>query len=290
MKKVKIISLILIISIIVLIVVLNLNKKEQKDDWTAIRKDDIAKTSDEWKEPVWLEVNTANWEDSAYISGDGNTLYFAYYPGDLIADLITWEFKDDIDVYVSQKPFTTKNKYQISENVWSEAGVMISDGDVYYMSNKDGSDDIYKNGLKLDLNKGDEDESDPHYCKQKDELYFWKKDRISGKGKIYVFKNNNVIKLPNPVNGSPENEDIQPFLTRDCQTIYFTSNREGIHKIYKSRRLEEDKWEKPEVVISSKNGVGEPTLTDDERLFFFVQLFVKDNGERNLDIIYTEKR
>jgi len=293
MTKIKTTLLIIFILILGFVILVNLDrgKDEEKTSWEIVREADIAEVSDGWREPVWLEVNTSNWEDSAYISGDGNTLYFAYYPGDLIADLITREFKDDIDVYKSQKPFTTKNKYQISEDIWSEAGVMISNRDVYYMSNRKIGDErindnIYRNGVRLSFNT-EEDEEDPHYCKQKDELYFWKKESIDGE-KIYVYKNNEVRRLPSPINDSSGN-DIQLFLTKDCQTMYFTSDREDVYKIYKSERLGENEWSEPVKVISSKNGVGEPTLTDDEKLLFFVQLFVKDNGERNLDIMYTER-
>jgi hypothetical protein len=262
---------------------------QPSDEWEVVRESDIAKVSSEWKTPVWLKVNTAYWEDGAYISSDGNTLYFAYYPGDLINDVQTRKFKDDIDVYISKKPFISKKKHKISEDIWSEGGVMISNGDIYYMSNKDGSDDIYKNGVKLSFNT-DENENDPHLCKAMDELYFWKNNDI------YVFRNGNVEKLHFPIN--TDSADIQPFLTKDCQTMYFSSNRDGVSKIYKSTRSG-DNWLEPTVVVESKNGVGEPTLTADGKFLYFVQIFtsdecnvdpLSDECKHNADIMFVERK
>jgi len=293
MTRIKTTLLIVFLLILAFVILVNLDrsKDEEKVNWKAVREADIAEVTDGWKTPIWLEVNTPNWEDSAYISGDGNTLYFAYYPGDLIADLLTWDFKDDIDVYISEKPFKERKKFYISEDIWSEAGVMISNGDFYYMSNRKIGDErindnIYRNGVRLDFGT-EENEEDPHYCKEKDELYFWKKENADGE-KIYVYKNKEVRRLPSPINGSSGN-DIQPFLTEDCQTIYFTSGRDGIYKIYRSERFGENEWSEPVEVISSKYGVGEPTLTDDGRFLFFIQLFMSNDGKRNADIMYTER-
>lgn len=306
MKK-KIIFIVIAV-IIVFVVVVNLDKEtpgngtSEQIDWQKYRDADVATVPSEWKTPIWLKVNTVNWEDSAYISGNGNTLYFALYPGEnLHADLITGDFKDDIDVYYSEKPFTTKIKHGISEDIFSEGGVMISNSDIYYMSNRlseedisrakrgeeKPNDNIYKNGIKLSFNNEVDDEGDPHFCAVKDELYFWK--RVDGKEKIFVYKNNEVKELPYPINTKDIN--MQPFLTQDCQTMYFTSTRDGIPKIYKSYRLGENSWAKPEIFISSKYGVGEPTLTDDGKSLFFVQLFKSDDEKKvNLDIMYTERK
>lgn len=291
--------LIILAVVIVFVITTNLDNDEatppEPDKWQKYREADVAKVSKEWQAPAWLKVNTEGWEDGAYITDDGNTLYFAYYPRDIINDLQTRDFIDDIDVYYSQKPFTTRKKHKISEDLFSEGGMMISSGDMYYMSNRldkedigkiEINDNIYKNGELLSFNTIEDDEGDPHYCKARDELYFWKKEM--GKGQIFVYDMKEVKKLPYPVNTGIE--DIQPFLTKDCNTMYFSSRREGVMKIYKSKRLGDNSWDNPEAVIESKNGVGEPTLTADEKFLYFVQIFVSDTGENNADIFYIEKK
>ena len=259
------------------------------DFWAKIRANDPVQLSGEWKNPTWLEVNSDLWEDGAYITGDGNTLYFVIYQGYLIKDIQTGNLKGELDVYMSQKPFREKSKAPISEKIWAEGGVMISGNDIYYMSNKYSQDgkydtDIYKNGVRLSFNTA-EDEDDPHYCAAKDELYFWKKD--GGDSNIYVYANGEVKKLPSPINTA--GTDIQPFLTPDCQTMYFTSDRDGNPAIYKAQRAGE-RWEKPTKMISSKIAVGEPTLTDDGKYLYFIQVFRSDDGVFTSDVMFVERK
>lgn len=278
------------------------NQSNESNLWAGIRASDIAQLDEDWGEPIRLEVNTvADWEDGVYISGDGNTLYFVIYPGDLINDLQAGEYKDDIDIYYSQKPFNTRQLHYLSEDIWSEGGVMISGNDIYYMSNKMAKEDvnkkpvndnIYRNNEKLSFNTDNESLQDPHYCAAKDELYFWKSTSPEfadfEPGDIYVYKNNQVIKLPAPINSV--DTDMQPFLTNDCQTMYFTSGRAGVGAIYKSNRLGENSWSNPEVIISSKFGVGEPTLTDDQSQIFFLQVFISADNRFTTDIFYANKK
>ena len=254
-------------------------------------KPNSAKLSDGWGTPIAVSLNTKFWEDGAYISGDGKTLYYVIYPGeDLVNDVINNDFKGDIDIYYSEYPFTERKRHSLSEKPWSEGGVMISGKDIYYHSNKPVNSkdknydtNIYKNKELLSFNTEDPMD-DPHYCSLKNELYFWSNKQI------YVYKNNVVQKLHAPINEGEEN--IQPFLTSDCQIMYFASKRDSdsVLKIYKSKRIDEDNWEKPEVVISSKFSVGEPTLTDDGNKIFFVQISVSDDGKFSSDVYYTEKK
>ena len=269
-------------------------------DWESIRANDIAETSEEWGIPKLVPVSSNYYEDSLFVSGDGETIFFMYYPGDLQADMETGNFADDIDIWISQKPFTEKEIHPISEDVWTEGGVMVSGSDIYYMSNKRSLDgitgdtvfynNIYKNGEKMSFNT-EMEEIDPHYCASKDELYFWRTDKPLPEGyqfaEIYVFKNNKVEKLPFPVN--TEHIDFQPFLTPDCETLYFTSTRIGNGGIFKSERLGENSWSEPELVITSKFGTGEPTLTDDGQTLFFIQRFISETGKENLDMFYVER-
>ena len=277
------------------------------DAMMQIRAQDIAHVPPGWSAPAYVEVSDSGWEDSAYISADGSMLYFAYYPGDLIADVSKGNFSDDIDVYMSEKPFIAKTKvtkHFLSEDIWSEVGPMVDGDDYYYNSNRDylndqrSDTDIYRNTERLAFNDalGDDREfGNPHYCAAKDELWFDELD--TSMWVLYNAKANNFAGIPEPapaplqVNGFA---NFQPFLTPDCGTIYFTTNRGDIPSqgpaIYKSDRDREGAWSTPAPVIWSKIGVGEPTLTQDGNYLFFVQLFKLPDGSFTTDIFYTQKK
>jgi len=257
----------------------------QVNNWEVIIAGDSPKLADGWGEPVRVGINTEDWEDGAYISSDGSVLYFSYYPGDIMKDLQTRKFKDDMDVYYSSKPFEKKKLHPISEDIWSEGGVMFSGSDIYYMSNRNSPDfdNLYKNGHQLEYSDPKKAEQDPHYCAKKDEMYFWVD------GIIYVHKNSSTTALPKPINDGSQN--IQPFLMPDCETMYFTSDRKQrwVNAIYMSNRVGENGWSEPELVAESKVGVGEPTLTDNGKTMFFVVAFKSPRRDLNADIYYTER-
>mgnify|MGYP001611821357 FL=1 len=286
MKKIslrKIFSFKWFLIIALVFFVLFIYSKLGPNNWSVVMMVDKPQIEKGWSDPKGVGINTGQWEDGAFISGDGSTLFYAYYPGDLINDLSIGKLKDDIDVYYSEKPFNGGKKHALSEDKWSEGGVMMSGGDIYYMSNRNRleTDDLYKNGQIIfdTLNKS---EQDPHYCATKDELYF------DAEGIIYVYKKNKSTALPSPINDGSRN--IQPFLTPDCEQIYFASSRgDGVSKILRSNRILEDSWGEPELIVKSKYGVGEPTLTDNGKTMFFVQIFKSAKEVMNSDIFYVEK-
>jgi hypothetical protein len=69
--------------------------------------------------------------------------------------------------------------------------------------------------------------------------------------------------------------DTGPFITRDCLTIYFASNRSGTARIYTSqRRAATDPWDRPTVVrdfaiSGSIDNEEDPWLSPDGRTFAF---------------------
>jgi len=143
---------------------------------------------------------------------------------------------------------------------------------------------IYKNNYELVLGT-DLDETDPHYCAYLDELYF----EIGSQTYVYRKNQEGYTKLGEPINlGS---QDYQPFLTEDCQTMYFSSDRErGKLAIYSSERIEGDKWSEPKKIIWNVEGVGEPTLTADRKQLFFVAVNKYDDGSYNSDIFYIKRK
>jgi len=165
------------------------------DEWAKIRAADIAQVSVEWTTPVRLEASDSNWEDSLFVTPDGNTILFMYYPAeDLLADVLKGgPFADDIDIYRSDSPFATKaldTRYYFPEDLFSAAGQMIADnGDAFYHSNRQGGqdgrldDDLYRNQEFLAFNT-EKNERNPHYCVATDELWFDENDQD-----LYVLKN-----------------------------------------------------------------------------------------------------
>jgi len=251
--------------------------------WWGVALVDKPIMSADWGEPQSLNFNTGDWESSANISSDGNTLLFSFYPGDLSQALATGKLIDDLDVYYSVSPFIKAEKHTLSEDQWSEIGAIISESDIYYAANRNHLDnyDIYKNGQVI-INTLNKSEKDPHYCAAQAELYF------EVDGYIYVNKNNQTTALPFPIND--ESRNLQPFLTPDCQIIYFTSTRgDGLFKILRSQRSGENFWSEPELVASSRYGVGEPSLTADGQRLFFVQILKSAKETINADIFYVDK-
>lgn len=268
------------------------NQNPLEDNWDTVRANDVAVVANGWGTPVLLEVNTPNIEDSTFISLDGNTLYLFHYEG----DTTTKPEAHEVATYKSEKPFKTKSVIVSSLN--SYVGLMITaSGDKFYSNPSQGlengkfDDDIYKNEELLVFNT-DEDWTNPHYCVAKDELWF---DSIRDK-EISVLKNaaaNNFDGVPelapSPINDGGSN--FQAHLTPDCEKLYFTSERGPGHiSIVISERQSDDSWSSPEVVIHSKIGVGEPTLTADEQYLYFVQVFQNNEGVSQIDVLYTKSK
>ena len=276
------------------------------ETWEQVRGADIAEGPPGWSAPVRLAVNTRNWEDSMFVSPDGSAIYFAYYPGEnLLGDLMRRKFKGDIDNYYSAAPFTTKQKimrFHLSDPVVSANGIMIDDhGDWWYHSNYEGlvtkkfDDDLYRNAERLPFND-DRSFTNPHYCAVRDELWF----EIGPDKGIVVMRNavssgfsSPVEFAPAPINSpNPGVHDSVPWLNRDGTTMYFVSDRD--HRglggwIYRTQRDTQGRWSKPQVILRSKIGVGEPTLTANGRRLFFAQVFRKKNGDFTSDLFYIER-
>jgi hypothetical protein len=94
-----------------------------------------------------------------------------------------------------------------------------------------------------------------------------------------------------PVNmGEPVNStgnDLQPTFSADGDTIYFTSDRDPTTgmAIYRAERLGE-RWGEPELVITGV--VGEPSLTGDGTVLYFVHVLTDGEGVFDADIWYTQ--
>ena len=91
--------------------------------------------------------------------------------------------------------------------------------------------------------------------------------------------------------------DFQPYLTDDCNTIYFSSNRNDVPGItgpiiYKSTYSGDVRSNPTPEIWSSTFGVGEATLTSDGKKLYFVQVFKESNGgvdSYNADVMVTTR-
>jgi hypothetical protein len=96
-----------------------------------------------------------------------------------------------------------------------------------------------------------------------------------------------------PVNlGSPINtlaDELQPCFTADGDTMYFTSSRNPAigTAIYRSHRVD-SAWTTPELVI--RGIAGEPSLTADGQLLYFVHVVTHDGVIIDADVWYCQRQ
>ena len=269
-----------------------------------------------WRTPIKLGVNDNGWEDSPFLSRDGKTLLFFWHPSDRLGDPAEAEkvheyvvfnqqkaIKNGMDgkVYVSVAPFQTRAIHDISRNkIYPSADscpyISVS-GDVYHCSTLEAfqlgfgvAPKGYRNKTRIDLGT-DGEEVNHHYCDAADELWF----DCPGDQNICLLKDaaaggfmGRAERAPEPINRSPQTNDSQPYLTDDCQTLYFTSDREGVLAIFKTRRNGDD-WSSPKKFISHPAGVAELSMTATGDTIAFSQLFWRKDGSPGLDIWYAEK-
>jgi hypothetical protein len=277
----------------------------QADEWAAVRAADVARVPEGWSAPVYLGVNNlGGWIDSLEVSSDGQIIRYVFYPGpDLITDVATGDLKGDADIYMSEWPFETHqpvNKYFTNEVPWSACCIHVdAGGNYWYNSNREAREGgsaegdfdwhaLFRNDQIAPFHQRGEEMQDVFYCAAKDEL--WVVMGQTGIGILSDAQADNFTgtpqRLPDPLGAGG-----QPFLTADCNTLYFSANFGDTPGqgpvIYTSDRVGGE-WSPPEPLIWGETGVGEPTVTADGKQLFFVQLFQNREGEFRIAAFYTE--
>lgn len=273
-----------------------------------------------WQTPVRLGFNDDGWEDSPYLTRDCKKILFFYHPSKSLAnpkeaEKITMYLVNnpqkaiangmDGKIYISRAPFRTKSIHAISQSKTypsAQACPYISkSGNLFYTSTRESfirgkgvPATAYVDGKRLDFGTGEE-ESNPHFCDARDEMWF----DCPGDTNICIMeqaKKNGfkgiVTPALAPINHPDAGvKDSQPFLTDDCKTLYFTSTRGGndVMAIYKSTRSSSG-WSQPKLFVSHPAGVAEISMSSDGRKMAFAQLFWRQNGMPGLDIWYAEKK
>jgi len=272
-----------------------------------------------WTTPIKLAFNDDGWEDFPYITRDGSHVIFFYHPfpdlltgGDEITQLILSNpdqaVAQGIDgkLYQSARPFVGKEIHPISRNNHPslECCLYISlAGDFYYGSTRESFEQgrsvpvkVFRNGEPLDFGTGGAEEN-PHYCEAMDEMWF----DCPGDENLCVMRDalRSGFKGPVELAAFPLNAepfaliaDAQPYLTDDCNQMYFTSNRdspEEILSIYRTERLGALDWSEPEPFISAPTPVAELSMTADGTELVFAQIFWREDGGAGIDIYYSRK-
>ncbi len=266
---------------------------------------DFASVSAAWGKPEKLKINTTGIEDGACISPDGKTLFYTYtswvplkYPA-IVVQGPSLDSKGECqgpcgdypraDVFYAVQnasgdfdpprihPLTIKKPI---------GGIINPKNDLaYFMYQFRDADKEDITFAKMTDGKWGEPreiaglnsahvDADPWVDSNETEMFFWSA-RPSGKAQHNIFYATNLsgvwsapILLPSPINS--DKNDMQPFLFGN--TLYFSSDRDGILAIYTAERSN-GQWGEPQKVVASKYGVGEPTLTKDGQWLYFVQVF-----------------
>ncbi len=187
-------------------------------DWATLKAGGMAKVrvASGYGAPTLVagSVNSTGWEDSASISPDGNSLYFAYVPCDFHG--LAAKAKMDLnkfaqykrgpsrgnlpefafDTFVSRRAgtgFSAPQKHSVSVNTTppqtSESGMMEASGEFFYNSNHPASPtdwdvDLWRAsasgvGQSLPFN-ANYDDQDPHFDPASRTLFFWSEKRPGG--------------------------------------------------------------------------------------------------------------
>ena len=277
-------------------------------EWKTIWANDPPQFGEGWGNPTLLEVNLNDWGDSIWVTPTGERIYFMWIEGDPFSSIFLGKgaITTDPDVYYSDEPFVEKHvdtRFYLTEKYYGAAGPMIdAEGNYWYMSVRDyindgkTDTDIFRNFERLPFNT-DAQHTNPHYCVAKDELWFDLDDHqimVLEKAKENGF-NGVPVDAPEPINTpGDEVKESQPWLSSDCNTMYFTSGRLGTLGIFKSTRNESNEWSEPiPIIYGTKYGVGEPSLTNDgkegSRLFYEQILRNEDTSVFTTVFFYIEK-
>jgi hypothetical protein len=264
--------------------------------------------SSEFQQPVPLgdAINTAGAEDSAFITPDGNTLYFFFTPDGNIP--VEQQVTDGVTgIYVSQK---INGEWQPAERVvLQKPGEASLDGcefvqgtqmwfcsaragnyrgiDMWTAEYIDGKWTDFENAGKL-LNQ-DYEIGEMHLTADGNEMYFHS-GRAGGKGgqDIWVTRKvNNEWQEPENVTAvnTADNEGW-PFITQDGNELWFTRWYQGSPAIFRSKKVN-GTWAEPELIVSQF--AGEPSLDNNGNLYF-THHFYWDNKMQEADIYVAYKK
>ena len=263
--------------------------------------------SDEFEKPVPLSsvINTAGSEDSAFITPDGNRLYFIFNP-DATMPLEKQLLNNAIGIYVSHKQdsdWSEPQKVQLQDpgKPSIDGCPFILGNTMWFCSIRDGNFnaiDLWtaelKGGKWTDWkNLGSQinfwlKAEEPCLTADGNEMYFH--SQITGKGGYDIWVSKNVDGKWQPAENvvavnTAENE-ILPFVTEDGNELWFTRPYLGPPAIFRSKKVNGD-WGPPELIVSQ--AASEPSL-DNQGNLYFTHYFVKDGRVIESDIYVAHRK
>lgn len=264
--------------------------------------------SSEFQQPMPMDsaVNTAGAEDSAFITPDGNSLYFFFTPdGTIPAEK---QLTDGVTgIYLSRK---VGGQWQPAERVLLQKADDVSlDGCVLVQGNqmwfcsarvgnyrgvdmwtaeyKGGKWTNWQNAGKL-LNQ-DYEMGEMHITADGNEIYFHS-GRAGGKGGYDIWvtrKVNNEWQTPENIEAiNTADTEGWPFVTQDGKELWFTRWYLGSPAIFRSQKIN-GQWSKSELIISQF--AAEPSL-DNEGNLYFTHHFYWDGVQLDADIYVAYRK
>jgi hypothetical protein len=252
--------------------------------------------SDEWEQPIPLPqaINTAGGEDSAFVTPDGNTLYFFFTPNVTVP--AEKQVLDGVTgIYVSTK----------QDGSWGEAermvlqdpgklaldGAEFVQGDMmWFASSREGYTGVnlftseFKDGRWTNWQYvGDKlmkeyQVGEMHITADGTEMYFHS-DRTGTKGGFDIWVTRKVGgEWQEPENVAVVNtqgDEGWSFISQDGNELWFTRTYLGSPAIYRSLKTG-GAWSETQLIISQF--AGEPSL-DNEGNIYFTHHFFNDAGQ-----------
>lgn len=266
-----------------------------------------------WQDPVPLlgPINTAGAEDSAFITPDGNTMYFFFTPDpcieaeDQLFDGVTGIWSSDWNGSEWSEP----------ERLWLQSpGKLALDGapfvleDVMWFASAREYDEYEEDHRDINLftaryvdgkwnnwtYAGDRlnlefEMGEMHRSQDLTELYFHS-SREGGLGQNDIW----VTRFVNEEWSEPENvqavnseaNEGRPFLSHDGNELWFDREYMGSPSIWRSLKVENN-WTAPQLIVSSF--AAEPTL-DQYGNLYFIHHFIKDGVMLEADIYVAYRK
>lgn len=264
--------------------------------------------SDELQEPVPLgdAINTAGAEDSAFITPDGNSIYFFFTPdGKIPAEK---QLIDGITgIYFSQRVNgqwqpAERVPLQQADNVALDGCVLVQGNQMWFCSARAGNyrgvdmwTAEYANGQWTNWqNAGKQFNQDygmgeMHLTADGDKIYFHS-ERAGGKGGYDIWvtrKVDNEWQEPESIEAvNTEVTEGWPFVTQDGNELWFTRWYLGSPAIFCSKKVN-GQWNTPELIISQF--AAEPSLDNDGNLYF-THHFYWDGEQLDADIYVAYRK
>jgi hypothetical protein len=264
--------------------------------------------SEQWMQPVPLcsAVNTAGGEDSAFVTPDGNTLYFFFTP-DVNVPAEQQVLDGVTGIYMSKKQdgaWGTAERIilQDSGKLALDGAEFVQNGIMWFASAREGYTGVnyfiaqFKNGKWTDWQYvGDKLMKDyrmgeMHITADGNTLYFHS-DRNGGKGGLDIWASQKVNgewqTLENVAAVNTEGNEGWPSLTQDGNELWLTRTYLGSPAIYRSLKVDGE-WQEPELILSQF--AGESSMDNGGNIYFTHRYYNNQSKMIEADIYVALKK